>query len=604
MPLPVRSRDASVVVQLLIVAVTVTLASVALELLYRTAELPLGTWLVEHPVPALINAAMFMVISCVIVAIVGRALTATLISLALMLVLGLAHASTLKNLGRPLFPWDLMLFREAWAVLPFVTERYGVAPLVIAAVALVVGLGVSLRVGPRALGWRPRAALLLLPVLLSFALLPRPSAPLKTLGVRHRHWEQPENYRENGLLLTFVMNLPAANVQKPAEYERARVQTAINSQRTVHETFELKPDVIVVMSESLFDPTRLPGLTFEQDPLPTVHRLQREAASGSLYPPTFGGGTANTEFEFLTGHSMRFLPPGSVPYQQYLRRKQRSMASIFAANGYRTEAAHIYHRWFWERDAVYQHLGFQRFTTMEQVDLGEQKLFYPPDALLTKEIMRALTADHSPLFMFGISVEAHGPYEPNRYEDAAVHFSGPLDDDARAELSTYVEAISHADHELALLIEFLEKRGRPAVLVFFGDHLPSLPRTLRQTGVVESIDRINGLEPRQRAFLYEVPLLVWSNVKPGQRSLGAMSSTFLGPLILEETGTPGTPYMDFLDAVRRRLPVVSPHLISDADGVWHEAPPTELRALADDWWTLEYDALFGDDFVSEAPSEG
>lgn len=598
-----KLRAPSVIIQVLLVALTVMVASVAFELLYRTPELPVHRWVVTFPLAVLVNALVAALAASVVLAVVGRALTAALVSLTLALVLALAHASTLKSLGRPLFPWDLLLFREAWDVLPFVTERYGAATLVIGAVAVTLLLVASVRYGPAPLRWKARAALLVAPLAAAVALWPRPSVPLKRLGIRHLNWQQSENYRENGLLLTFMMNLPAANVQKPPTYERATVQAAL-TQRGSHDTLEVKPDVIVVMSESFFDPTRLPGVEFEQDPLPNVHRLQRDAASGALYPPVFGGGTANTEFEFLTGHSMRFLPAGSVPYQQYVRRKHRSLASIFAAEGYRTEAAHIYHRWFWEREQVYRHFGFQRFTSMEQVDLSERKTWYPSDALLTRELVKALEADPSPLFMFGISVEAHGPYEPNRYAEPAVRFSGPLDDAARAELSTYVEAVNHADRELGALVDYLEQRGRPAVLVFFGDHLPSLPLTLSQTGVVESIDRINQLAPGQRAFLYEVPLLVWSNVKPGARSLGAMSSTFLGPLILEETGTPGTPYMDFLDAVRRQLPVVSPNLICDAEGAWHDAPPAALRALEDDWWTLEYDALFGDDFGAQEPTEG
>ncbi len=598
-----KSPAARFSAQLLLVVLTLSLVSLAIEALYRPPDMNVSRWLELFPRAALANTLLAALLGLTVFALIGRAITTVLVSSTLALIIAMAHASTLKTLGRPLFPWDLLLFREAWDVMPFVTARYGLAPLVIGAVALTVALIASLRFGPRMLSWKHRAALLVPAVLVVAWLAPRPDKVLKPLGVRHVYWMQSENYRENGLLLAFMMNLPSAGVQKPAAYARHTVQAALG-QGNKHETLEVKPDVIVIMSESFFDPTRLPGVTFEHDPLPNMHRLQREAASGALYAPVFGGGTANTEFEFLTGHSMRFLPPGSVPYQQYVRRKQQSLASIFAAEGYRTEAAHIYHRWFWEREQVYQHLGFQRFTTMEQVDLSERKTWYPSDALLTREIIKTLEADQAPLFMFGISVEAHGPYEPNRYPAPGVRFEGPLDDAARAELSTYLEAINHADHELGALIDYLEKRGRPTVLVFFGDHLPSLPLTLRQTGVVDSIDRINQLEPTRRAFLYEVPLLVWSTVKPGPRSLGAMSSTFLGPLILEETGTPGTPYMDFLDAVRRRLPVVSPNLISDADGAWHDAPPGELRALEADWWTLEYDALFGDNFIADEPTEG
>lgn len=139
------------------------------------------------------------------------------------------------------------------------------------------------------------------------------------------------------------MNFPAANVQRPPSYSPEAVRAAA-ARGTPHLITADMPDIVVVMSESLFGPTRVPGLSFAKDPLPNLHRLQHEAASGRLYSPVFGGGTANTEFELLTGHTARFLPPGSVPYQQYVRRKQQSLASIFQARGYRTEAVHMYHR--------------------------------------------------------------------------------------------------------------------------------------------------------------------------------------------------------------------------------------------------------------------
>lgn len=580
-----------------------SIASVLVEFIYRTSEMPVGEWLTSFPSTVAVNAAIVVLAAFPVFALIGRVLPAALLSLGLLLVVAFAHASTLGTLGRPLFPWDLLLFREAADVLPFVTERYGAVPLVVGGVVLVVGFLASFRFGPPPLRWHQRVALVTAPLVVAFWLQPQPHAQLHALGVRHLNWVQLQNYRQNGLPLTFVLNLPAINVQRPTAYSRGQVLAALDL-GVAPETLDVRPDVIVIMSESFFDVTRLPGVTFDEDPLPNLHRLQREAAAGTLYPPVFGGGTANTEFEFLTGHSMRFLPPGSVPYQQYLRKKQRSLASIFAAEGYRTEAAHIYHRWFWERDQVYEHLGFQRFTSMEQLDGVERHGWYPADAMLTREIVKAIEADSAPLFMFGVGVEGHGPYEPNRYPETAVRFTGPLDDAARSELTTYAQAVNHADRELGLLVDYLAKRDRPAVLVFFGDHLPSLPLSLRQTGVVDSIEGIGRLDAERRAFFFQVPLVVWSNVKPGARDLGSMSSSFLGPLVLDETGTKGTPYMDFLREVRRQLPVLSPNLVSDADGAWHETLPAELRALEDAWWTLEYDALFGDDFAAPAPTEG
>ncbi len=143
------------------------------------------------------------------------------------------------------------------------------------------------------------------------------------------------------------------------------------------------------------------------------------------------------------------------------------------------------------------------------------------------------------------------------------------------------------------------------MLVFFGDHLPSLPLTLKQTGVADKFDGKDALALERRRFLYEVPLVVWSNVREGRRELGSLGTTFLGPLVLEEAGLPNTPYTGFLEYVRSHYPVVTPHLLADAEGQLLDEAPDALRALEREWWTLEYDALFGERYGEEpVPVEG
>lgn len=576
-------------------------ASVIVESIFRPPDASISWWWATAPVSMVVNGALVSIVGLLMFGLTARPLTSILLTLALLLVMTLAHASTIATLGRPLFPWDVLLFREAMNLQPYLSSMAYAWLWAAGAGALLVMTVASFRVGPR-VGWSARVVLTLPFAVAALWLFPDPAGRLNAIGVNHTSWVQVWSYRTNGLPLTFLMNLPAANVGRPSNYSRASVQEALSRGET-HEATPSKPDVIIVMSEAFFDVTRIPNIRFENDPLPTLHRLQREAASGTMYAPTFGGGTANTEFELLTGHSMRFLPYGSIPYQQYLNRDSNSLPRIFAAQGYRTSAVHIFHRWFWEREQVYQRLGIQQFVSMEGLSLTGES-YFPQEENLTREMIKVVEESTDPLFLFAIGVEAHGPYEPNRYPNTSVRIEGPLDDAARAELVTYSEAISHADRELGRLIDYLEKRDRPAIVVFFGDHLPSLPLTLKQTGVAPNIDGFGELTLQQRAFLYEVPLVLWSNVNPGQRELGNWSSAFLGPLILNETGTPGTPYTDFLDGVRKEFPIVTQSLLADSRGQLHEEAPSNWSAIARDWWILEYDALFGNNYAVPIPDKG
>lgn len=577
----------------LLVSGVSALASVALEVLWRPAPAVLG-WLGQHPAEACGNGLVAVLLGASLLAITGRRLLAVVVTLGLLGVMGLVHSTKVALLGKPLYPWDVVLFREGLALLPQVAG-WGWALLALGC----AGMAGLLRRDVR-LDWPTRGALLVVVALMAAWLGPRPQLRLRELGVHHVHWDQSENYRINGLLLAFVLNANNAAVRKPAGYGVESVRAVVQAQPPTPRTPKgTSPTVIVVMSESFFDPTRLPGVTFKQDPVPHLHRLQREASSGALFPPVFGGGTANTEFEFLTGHSMHFLPAGSVPYQQYVRRKQPSLARIFTAAGYRTAAIHTHYRWFWEREQVYRHFGFHRFTSSEDMPGAQLDGKYISDAVLTSHILSEFKADAGPLFLFAVSMEAHGPYEPGRYATSELGLEGPLDDAARAELTSYVEAARHADRELGALVAYFATVDRPVFLVFFGDHQPSLPLSLRQTGVAESLQ---DLSRAQKHSLHEVPLVIWTNTTLTPRPLGSLSPTFLGPLLLDLTGTPGTPYTEFVRGVGREMPIVMQGLVSDAAGALHDEPPEALRALDAAWWTLEYDMLFGEDFAAAALS--
>jgi phosphoglycerol transferase MdoB-like AlkP superfamily enzyme len=560
-------------------------------------------WLVADFRVTAVNLVLLGTLGAVAVGLFGRPLLAGVLLTAPLAVLALVHRTKLQLLGSPLYPWDFLLHREAVDLLPQVWRHAGLGVVVGAVGAVVALVVVAARVrvpGPRLVA---RLALLGVGVAALAAGLPGLKQRLVVFGVQHRTWLQTENSSVNGLLLAFAFNLDAVAVQRPPGYGAPAVHRALEAvpPRPHVEKPEEPMSLVVVMSESFFDPTRLPGVEFTADPVPTVRRLQREAASGTLMPPVFGGGTANTEFEVLTGHTMRFLPAGSVPYQQYLRRQHDSLASIYANAGYETVAVHTYHRWFWEREAVYRHLGFQRFVGLEDIDDAPLDGMYVSDSVLTREIIREFEASRGPVFLFAVSMEAHGPYRPGRYPDSTLDVRGPLDEVARGSLLTYAEAVRHADRELDALLAYFSRVERPVTVVFFGDHLPTLPEVLRQTGVIESIHLRESVSLETRRFLHEVPLVAWSNQGRLPSELGVLSANHLGPMLLELTGTPGTAYSDYVANLRARYPVVLPGLVADAEGRFGEALPAELER---EWWTLQYDALFGEDFARAAPSSG
>ncbi len=586
------------------VALVASAASVALEFLNGHSVAEVLSWSTRAPLEAVCNAMFAVLLAWAALALTGRAVASLLISGVVLGLVGVLHATKVQILGKPLFPWDLVLqYREAFALFPQMSETGWGRLGTVLALAMLVGIVFALGKARAPIPKLHRIALAGMVVLACCAIFPRADYTLARFGIKHIRWQQSESYRRNGLLLGIALNTNTAVVLPPEGYDSHSVHRALGSPvlggASARRSDDERPTVILVMSESFFDATRLPKVKFLDDPLPNLHRLQNEQLSGTLFPPVFGGGTANTEFEVLTGHSMRFLPEGSVPYQQYLRRNHPSLATLFAAQGYETVAVHTFHRWFWERDEVYRFLGFQRFIGLEDMPRTVLDGTYPSDAMLTSQVIEQFEGRTGPLFLFGISMEAHGPYNPSRYPAQTIRFESKLDEEAQSQLVTYVEASHHADRELGALVSYFSKVNSPVFIVFFGDHLPSLPRVYEQTGVIASLQ---NLDLHQVEFLHRVPLLIWTNTPTAPKELGSLSASFLGPLVLEVTGTPGSRYTDFLSAVHRSMPVMVPGLVSDAEGAMSAEPPDSLRPLEQAWWTLEYDQLFGEQYLErESP---
>ncbi len=220
-------------------------------------------------------------------------------------------------------------------------------------------------------------------------------------------WDQKENYAFNGFMFAFALNLPMANVAAPAGYSADAIQ-AVRTPTGIATVPAEKPDIIIVMSESFWDPTRLPNVKITPDPIENVRKIR----SGHMFSPEFGGMTANVEFEALTGFSNAFLPYGSIPYQQYVRHKIPSLATFLNGEGYQTRAIHPFTRWFWNRGAVYDAFGFDRFMSEEDMPTLAKRGPLASDAALTEEIIREADNTKDPFFFFAVSLQSHGPYEP------------------------------------------------------------------------------------------------------------------------------------------------------------------------------------------------
>jgi len=396
------------------------------------------------------------------------------------------------------------------------------------------------------------------------------------------------NYEENGMMLGFILNARNHSVNEPGGYEQTAVKEIIGQSNPSYSVDpDFMPNIILVMSEAFWDPTILKGVSFSEDPIPFFRSLHQTYSGGIMLTPVYGGGTANTEFEVLTGLSTSFLPPGIIPYVQYVHKPLEALPAIFKRQGYEATAIHTYHNWFYRRNKVYQDLGFDKFISQEFFINPEYYGSYIRDTELSKKILQVMEQSEKPDFIFALSMQAHGPYSRETNPANGIKVSGDLLPETKAILENYTNIIADVDLSLKLLIESLEQLGEPSAVVFFGDHLPMLGNDFdvyKETGFF--LDDSSHTDYLKK---YTVPFAVWDNFSDNKENL-RLSTSFLGSYILKLSKKEGSPLTDFLNTLNEKGTgmLTSPRYLEEENISQEDYSQYKL---------LQYDFLIGNEYA-------
>jgi phosphoglycerol transferase MdoB-like AlkP superfamily enzyme len=304
------------------------------------------------------------------------------------------------------------------------------------------------------------------------------------------------------------------------------------------------PDIIVVQSESFFDPARLNGVDAAET-IPNFRSLAARSTHGDLRVPAFGGGTIRTEFEVLSGLALRYFPQDEYPYFRLTSTPVPSLASVLAAHGYRTLALHPNDPAFWNRGAALSALGFAEFQSASAFADAEHDGYFVSDSALTKSILANLSDDGPPQLIFAISMGAHGPYDDSPIRDHVRRDSIPVPDGLSVRNATrlrnYLYLIGNADQALGELVEGLGQRSRRTLLLFYGDHLPALPKTYAHLGFRD------GAPPTSQP----VPWLLFDSAATGAQGQRVDSAAFFLPgQLLAAAGMADDAYFRLTETVR------------------------------------------------------
>lgn len=412
-----------------------------------------------------------------------------------------------------------------------------------------------------------------------------------------------ERARSIGVVLTFLYALPSAFVTPPADYSPAKAARVLQTYSAATET---RPalvsgggvNLVVYLVESLMDPEEL-GYQFSSDPMPNLRALRRSHTGGYCIVPETFSGSANTEFEVLSGMTMSFLPERSLPYRQYVRSPIPSLPRTLRDMGYRTTAVQPDPRYYYDRERVYPLLGFDDVVWLSGAPGVERaaRADWPSDDAVVDAVIAASSRTR-PFFVFAFPTSTHSPYNFGAYRNSSLEVRSAPSEAVAAEVKEYANAVRVADQAIGRLIEHFRGRSDSTVIVVLGDHLPPLSGA----ALSRFFERVGRLSvPEQARAKRRVPLLVWSNFGLPREEV-TLSVNMLPPFLLERVGAPREGLFAVTDSVRRTLPVTSV-FVQHADGrMWRsDAVPLELRTMLADYRLVQHDVLFsGHSSLSDA----
>ena len=377
----------------------------------------------------------------------------------------------------------------------------------------------------------------------------------------------------NGLLLGFIYKTKYFLVEKPSGYSAAKERELLDSVDTDAKMPETLPDIVVVMNEAFSDPAVFGEIKTSEDYMPFIHSLpgSENTVTGYVDVSVNGGNTPNSEFEFLTGNTLAFLPEGCIPFQNYVSRDMDSLASYLKSLGYDTLAMHPYLESGWDRTKVYPLLGFDEMHFLDYFESFSPEYVrdYISDESMFRQIIYELENREDPskkLFSFNVTMQNHSSYGGDFENFTRTVFPEGVDRDSEDGIRTanYLTLIKKSDDAIKELAEYIYGCSRPTVLVMFGDHQPS-PKVFRP--FFKELG-IGGDDPSEEeiALRYKVPFVILANYDIEEASDLELSLNYLGNLLLKETGIPLTRYRSFTGDFSKDYPVVTAGFVKDASG--------------------------------------
>ena len=449
---------------------------IILEMLGRRSIIAGFAFVINSPFVYLYNVSIIFFTMLFALFLRKRVFGIIIIS-AIWLTCGIVNFVVLGYRVTPFAAIDLLMVQDVISMLDVYFAKWQQILLVVAGVLVIAGLVILFRKTPKFEGERKVKRTMLVCVLAWVLVVVFTNFNVKHNIISDDFANLGNAYRDYGFAYCFTNSIIDNGISEPDNYSEATMKEIKDDLDDVHTYGKVnKPNIIVIQLESFFDPNQVEGLEMSENPLPNFTKFKAEYPSGYLTVPALGAGTANTEFEVLTGLKSSFFGAGEYPYKTTVNKTPvESMCSLLKKQGYGAYAIHNNKGSFYDRQNVYDEMGFDSFISLEYMyDVQYTSTGWAKDESLINDIMKCLRDTDGQDFVFTISVQGHGRYptEPDSCED---HIQLTYTDkEVEPQFHYYVNQIYEMDKMIGDLVDELNAYGEDYVLVLYGDHLPSL----------------------------------------------------------------------------------------------------------------------------------
>ncbi len=489
--------------------------------------------------------------------------------------------------GEPLLYADVAMIKEAMTVAGNMPIVENVTPLMMRAFLIMVVIIPLLcmattfrvrRIVPRVLG-----------MIVSFVLMTMVAGVAGRMDYR-QFAVKLDDYSQRGLIVSFAdewINGEKLAMEEPVDYSQARIEQLLHDyQKGNTSASEMRPHILYVMSESLFDIER--DLQLSEDPLAQFKLLQQEHWGGNFLTKVYGGATASVEYEVLTGYPLENTEGKAYNTSEgVIQRQMDSLISVLKDYGYFTQAIHPNNGGFYSRETVYSLMGFDSVWFAENMEKPPKEEFpFPSDAYLFHQIISAYESrvPEKPWFCHAITYQNHGGYG---FESSLskVRIEQELPQEKKRNANNYVNLLKLSDDALKDLIDYFDKQAEPIVIVVWGDHAPAM----EQFGITLPDDEV------EKMHYYTTPMLIYSNFDLDTSALPEQISGYrLSAFILHLLGLQADPYFNYL-ASKESVNLTRGHKLIECDGQY-KVDDQRYDQEAEKLYLMQYDRVFGENY--------